>query len=419
MRIRWLIVLIMMMLLGGGFLSYLTLDTKVNTELDMVMVNDIVKTFEDRSGQVVQDDFHRIKQDFALIDAKGELLFETSQGLFTSLHNAIKEHSVMVDLNVQGNYAGKLILPSSTEQLVHQMKDKLMMVIVETFSSLIVLCAGYAIYLNQAVFKPFKQMERFAKYVARGDLNIPLEMRKNNPFGAFTESFDMMREQLAAARQSEYEANRSKKELVATLSHDIKTPVASIKAVTELMLVRASEDKVIHQLNMINIKADQIHLLVTDMFHATLEELEELKVMVTEEMSDVLSGMIESVNYDGKISCDRIPSCIILADVNRLQQVIDNVISNAYKYAGTSIQIASQIRDNYLEIHVMDYGKGAAAEEIPLLFNKFYRGGNIEGFIGSGLGLYISKYFMQKMQGHIECLNRPDGFTVVLRLKLA
>lgn len=102
-------------------------------------------------------------------------------------------------------------------------------------------------------------------------MEVPLNMNKNNPFGVFTESFDIMREQLAAARKSEYEANRSKKELVASLSHDIKTPVASIKAVSELMLLRAMDAKDIRQLNMINAKAEQIDLMITDMFHATLE----------------------------------------------------------------------------------------------------------------------------------------------------
>ncbi|CAK4840667.1 unnamed protein product [Aphanomyces euteiches] len=244
-------------------------------------------------------------------------------------------------------------------------------------------------------------------------------MDKNNPFGAFTESFDIMREELAAARQSEYEANRSKKELVASLSHDIKTPVASIKAVSELMLIRADDNKVIKQLNTIFSKAEQINLLVTDMFHATLEELQELKVTVTEELSSILNGMIANVNYDDQISCDPIPECIILADVTRLQQVLDNVLSNSYKYAGTAVTIASHVTHTHLELRIMDYGNGVAEEELPLLFNKFYRGNNAEGQGGTGLGLYISKYLMQKMLGDIECHNRNGGFTVILKIKLA
>jgi signal transduction histidine kinase len=228
-----------------------------------------------------------------------------------------------------------------------------------------------------------------------------------------------MREELASARQSEYVANRSKKELVASISHDIKTPVSSIKAVSELMLLRAVDEKVIKQLNTIYAKAEQINLLVTDMFHATLEELKELKVTVIEEYSNVLNGMITNVNYDDQISCDPIPECIILTDVTRLQQVFDNILSNSYKYAGTRVTITSHVSRTHLEISINDYGNGITKDELPLLFNKFYRGNNVEGQSGSGLGLYISKYLMQNMQGDIECHNREDGFTVTLKIKLA
>ena len=84
---------------------------------------------------------------------------------------------------------------------------------------------------------------------------------------------------------------------MATLSHDIKTPVASIKAVSELMLLQAKDEKVMKHVNTIYSKAEQINLLVTDMFHATLEELQQLKLTVTEESSEVLVDMIENVNY--------------------------------------------------------------------------------------------------------------------------
>jgi signal transduction histidine kinase len=275
------------------------------------------------------------------------------------------------------------------------------------------------IWINQTVFKPFKKLKDFAHQVARGNLDIPLKMDKSNIFGAFTESFDILREELSLARQREYTADRSKKELVASLSHDIKTPVSTIKAVSELMLLRANDEKVSKQLNTIYSKAEQINLLVTDMFHATLEELMELKVTVAEEHSSVLVGMINHINYDDQISCDPIPECLILTDATRLQQVLDNILSNSYKYAGSPIIIQSRINDGHLEVHIMDDGKGILEDELPLIFNKFYRGSNAQGKGGSGLGLYISKYLMQSMQGMIECHRREDGFTVVLKIKLA
>jgi signal transduction histidine kinase len=255
--------------------------------------------------------------------------------------------------------------------------------------------------------------------VAEGKLDIPLEMDKGNIFGAFTESFDLMRDELAKARENERIANQSKKELVASLSHDIKTPVASIKAVSEIMIVKSVDEETKRQLEVINSKADQINTLITNMFTATLEELQELKVTVTEESSTVLYEMLKNTDYNSRVTVSSIPECIVLADKMRLLQVIDNIISNSYKYAGTSIGVSANIKGKCLEMEFKDYGSGVSQDEIPLLFNKFYRAKNSAGKSGSGLGLYISKYLMKKMSGDIDCRNTGEGFAVVIKLLIA
>ncbi|MEC0238288.1 HAMP domain-containing sensor histidine kinase [Paenibacillus dokdonensis] len=419
MRMKWMFLTILIVFMTGMILSLLVINTKVNTDVDIVAVNEVVKITESRWGNMKPEDYHATQLQFVVLDNNGTILYQTAEGLSTTLNDAMKNRDTVTDLMIDGRLAGKMIIHNNYQAIIEQSRSRLVIVMMTTFVAITALCIFHILFLNRRVFKPFKKLQNFAVNVARGNLDIPLKMDKDNPFGAFTESFDIMREELAAARQSEYAANRSKKELVASLSHDIKTPVASIKAVSELMLIRASDDKVIKQLNMIYSKAEQINLLVTDMFHATLEELQELKVTVSEELSEVLSGIIANVNYDDQISCDPIPACMIVTDVTRLQQVFDNILSNSYKYAGTSVKITSQINDAYLELHIMDYGQGIDEDELPLLFNKFYRGNNVEGQSGTGLGLFISKYFMQKMLGDIECHNRDDGFTVILRIKLA
>jgi signal transduction histidine kinase len=419
MRTKWLFLIIIAVFITGVVLAILVIETKVDTHVDIVAVNKVLKTIESHWGHIEQGDYSTIEQQFSVLDNSGNVLYQTAEGLSTTINDAIRNRNTIIDVMPNDSLVGKLIIHNDSKEIVQHMKEQLVNVIFLTFSTLMVLCILYIIFLNYTVFKPFKKLQYFAVNVARGNLDIPLTIDKNNPFGAFTESFDIMREELATARQSEYAANRSKKELVASLSHDIKTPVASIKAVSELMLMRATDDKVNKQLNTIYSKAEQINLLVTDMFHATLEELQELKVTITEEISGVLNGMIANVNYDDQISCDPIPDCIILTDVTRLQQVFDNILSNSYKYAGTSVTIASLVTHTHLELRIMDYGRGINRDELPLVFNKFYRGNNVAGQSGSGLGLYISKYFMQNMQGDIECHNRDDGFTVTLRIKLA
>lgn len=419
MRIKWLFITILFVFATGSAASWLVMNSKTDTEVDMVALNEVLKKLESHWGQIDQANFSTIKQSFSVIDTHGQVRFQTFEGQSPTINDAIKNTDTITDVVVEGTLVGKLIVLNDDKKVIQQMKRQLIIVLFMTFTMFALLSVIYVLFLNYKVFKPFHKLQSFAVNVARGNLDIPLKMGQNNPFGAFTESFDIMREELALARQSEYEANRSKKELVASLSHDIKTPVASIKAVSELMLLRADDEKVTKQLTTIYSKAEQINLLVSDMFTATLEELNELKVTVTEEESSVLNGIIANVNYDDQISFAPVPACLILTDVSRLQQVFDNILSNSYKYASTSVTILSAIKHTYLEISIMDYGKGIHPDELPLMFNKFYRGNNAEGHSGSGLGLYISEYLMQSMQGDITCHNREDGFSVTLKIKLA
>lgn len=114
-----------------------------------------------------------------------------------------------------------------------------------------------------------------------------------------------------------------------------------------------------------------------------------------------------------------IPKCEIMADPLRLQQVIDNIVSNSYKYAGTSILVSFAVKDGFLEAEFRDYGPGVGEEELPLLLHKYYRAANAKGKSGGGLGLYISKYLMNRMAGDLECRNTKDGFAVTIKLKIA
>ena len=278
----------------------------------------------------------------------------------------------------------------------------------------------FYMYCEKSILAPFRKLRRFAKDVAAGNLDMPLMMDRGGAFGAFTESFDLMREELKKARENERAAERGKKELVASLSHEIKTPVASIKSAAELMLVKTKDEKERIQLERINEKAEQINLLVTDMFHSTLEELQALTVAAAEIHSTKIPQLIQNADYKNQAKPFAIPDCIVLADPVRLQQVFDNLISNSYKYAGTEIEISSDFEDGFLAIDITDFGPGAPEDELPLLFGKFYRGKNAGEKSGYGLGLYISKYLIEKMSGNLICRNRPGGgFAAKIILRLA
>ena len=301
---------------------------------------------------------------------------------------------------------------------LNQIKKVLTLIIVIIIFACVLVMLTSFLYLERRVLRPFRSLKDFAGNIAAGNLELSLRMDEDNIFGAFTESFDLMREQLKGARESERRASQSKKELVASLSHDIKTPLASIMTISELLTVTVAEEAVKKKLNIINGKAEQIEVLVNNLFHSALEELQELKVNREEFASTELYQIILTADYEHKIKEFTLEDCLIYCDPLRSQQVFDNILSNSYKYAGTSIAVDSWIDKDRLCIRLRDWGTDVNPEELPLLKQKFYRGKNSEGKSGTGIGLYVSDYFMEKMGGSLELEDCADGFAVILSFSI-
>ena len=417
-RITILIIITLAVFIASFY--YVLLDRN-EAKIDVVAVNDISETLAKQWGRLQKTELPGLQYglDYVVINHDNNFIIATRNGLNNNLNTAISNQDTIVDIKLNNTVLGKLIIYNNTTNIWSKHRKYLFNFSVAIMILVAIICLAYAVHIDRAIFRPFRKLQCFARHVADGKLDMVLEMDKGNKFGAFTESFDLMREELNIARENERNANRSKKELVASLSHDIKTPVASIKAVCELMHVKSSDEIEKNQLEVINSKADQINTLITNLFDATLEELQELKVTTTEKASQLLYSLIKNADYNNQVSISRIPECIVVVDELRLAQVIDNVISNSYKYAGTSIEASSHIRDKYLEIAFKDYGVGVDVYETPLLFNKFYRAKNSVGKSGAGLGLYISKYLISKMSGDIQCQNHQDGFVIILKLLIA
>jgi signal transduction histidine kinase len=413
----------LMLLLFALFsgVNYSVLRNSSAYELDVVAVNDIAQSLSKQWEGLNQANLPGLEYglDYSVLNKDGICIASTKSGLSTDVASAIRNRDTMIDIAKKDHVLGKLIICNNLKGKWMEEKQTIFLIYELVFFLIFTLCILYIYIIDKRILLPFRSLKSFAKQVAEGNLELPLTMDRGNMFGAFTESFDLMREELNRAQENERLANQSKKELVASLSHDIKTPVASIIAVSEIMSVKSKDESVKEQLNTIIDKADQINSLITNMFHATLEELQELKVVVTEQSSKLLPGLIKKADYSKKSVITKIEDGIILVDMLRLSQVIDNVISNSYKYAGTPIEVSSRINGCYLELNFQDYGEGVLEEELPFLINKFYRATNSKGKNGSGLGLYISKYLMKHMDGDLLCKSTPEGFVVTIRLKLA
>jgi len=385
---------------------------------DTVSINEILQTIQSDWDSFESHVNHTVL-DYVILDSDGTVLYKTNPELSESINAAISHKDTILDIEVEGAVVGKLIVYNNDAAAFQSEKQAAILAIILTMVLQCCVCGGYFIYLQCTVIKPFGKMNRFAERIAGGNLDIPLEMDRKNLFGAFTESFDIMRSELKKARIAEARANASKKELVAKLSHDIKTPVASIKAASEVGAALSQDDKNRENYAQIIQKADQINTLVTNLFSATLEELQELPVTPSDMKSGELRELLANSDYLHRAGMPPIPDCLLFADKLRLQQVFDNIFANSYKYADTKIEAAVWLEENYLAVSIEDCGGGVDESELPLLKEKFKRGSNSKGIDGAGLGLYISDYCMERMKGRLDIENGQSGLKTTVRIALA
>lgn len=357
--------------------------------------------------------------DYVVLDVDENVLYATKSGLSETINAATEHRDTVLDIKIDNAVAGKVIIYNDGAQTLKAQKKTVTAVLAACIAVECLICLSYGIYIHLTVIKPFGKMKGFAERVAGGNFDIPLEMDRRNLFGAFTESFDIMRSELKKARLAEAQAKRSKKELVAKLSHDIKTPVASIKAVSEVGLAVATNEKDEANYTQIIGKADQINALVTNLFTATLEELQQLTVAPVNIESRRIKTMLENADYLHRATVPDIPECLVYADGLRLQQVFDNIFANSYKYAKTEIAVAAEKTGKNIIIIIEDFGGGVLEEELPALKEKYKRGSNSANTEGAGLGLYISDYFMKEMGGGLEIENGAHGLRVTVTLLLS
>ena len=429
-------IVILIVLTGVG-----SSEKNVNYQGEISALNDIAKNAEANRSNLQKLDSLTYDMDFVIVDMTENILYaHTSSDISKerlSVQSAIQNRYPYIYLKDDNQIWGCLI--ELDDGLNRYRKTRLSLIIgMCIFSAMVILgIISYGIYIDKNIVVPFRKMKAFASKVAQWNFDEPLEMDKDNMFGSFSESFDIMREELAESRKRELELQKKEKELVASLSHDLKTPITGIKLTADFMAARLQawtqpeqkehtipDEELTDMLSdavKIAQKTEQIDTLVTDLFNSTLDELGEIRVVCADEAASVLGELVQDFDNKDKVVMEAIPEVIISIDRKRMTQVIGNIISNSYKYADTRIDISYEINEGYLEMNIRDYGPGVPANELDLITNKFYRGKDWidKDKDGNGLGLYIAKTLMNKMKGDLITESPGEGLEVKLVIPLS
>lgn len=284
-----------------------------------------------------------------------------------------------------------------------------------------VLIISVMLYVKFAVLAPFEKLTDVPYELSKGNLTAPVKETKNRFFGRFLWGVDMLRENIEQQKVRELELQKEKKMLLLSLSHDIKTPLSAIKLYSKALSkgLYESREKQLEIAESINAKADEIESYVSQIVTASKEDFLSFDVnmgefYLSELVTRIKEYYMEKLSLIGTdFSVSDYSDCLLSGDVDRGVEVVQNVMENAVKYGdGNSISLSFSEEDGCILVTVRNSGCTLADTDLPHVFESFWRGANAEKIAGSGLGLYISRKLMRKMNGEIFAEIR-DGYMYV------
>lgn len=277
------------------------------------------------------------------------------------------------------------------------------------------------LFIKFAILTPFERLSDIPYELSKGNLTVPVKETKNRFFGKFLWGIDMLREHIEQQKLRELEMQKEKKTLLLSLSHDIKTPLSAIKLYSATLSKNLYPDtEKQHRIaENINEKADEIESYVSQIITASREDFLRLEVNMGE---FYLSELIEKISgyYREKLALIKTDfiigeykNCLLSGDLERSVEVLQNVMENSLKYGdGRRVELIFPEDDECVQIAVMNGGCTLSKDELPHIFESFWRGANVENIRGSGLGLYICRQLMRRMNGEIFAKIDDDIITV-------
>lgn len=385
-----------------------------------------------------KNDFSDIKkkhnEQFAVINLNGEVIestiddfikgstinIESSIGYDNSFQKS-NENLVRYSIPLVINKVQKGIIVVDLKKEVLNTKEVLIFVIPIALLVMWILVTVALIYkfIKSDIIKPIKQLHKSAKEILIGNYEESIKYDFDGEVGSFCHDFEEMRDELKYSKEREESLKKSEKELLACISHDLKTPLCSITGYVEGIRDGVVKEKegIERYSNIVLKKSKELGKLIDDILEQSKTDLNEIKIIKNEIYANkYLKEIFEDLEIELKsknrnfIYNDELPDSLISIDRSRINQVINNIITNAVKYSNDGGTIKAEVQD-YIDkilISIEDNGIGISESDQPYIFEKFYRADKHRNMniVGSGLGLSIAKHIVEIHGGRIYCLSK-------------
>ncbi|MEK5440720.1 HAMP domain-containing sensor histidine kinase [Fredinandcohnia sp. FSL W7-1320] len=280
-------------------------------------------------------------------------------------------------------------------------------------------------FMSRNILRPIKKLSAAAENIRNENFDFEMEPNGKNELNKLIQTFDTMRAQLKETFElrEKYETNR--KELIANISHDLKTPITSILGYVEGLEkgIAKTPEKEKQYLETIHSKASYMNQLIEELalfskLDVNREPFHFESVNIHKFVSDYLEEMEDDL-HDKHIQWtlnDENMNVYVLIDRNKLIRVLENIIYNSVKYMNNvagQINISLTNQEKNVLITISDNGLGVPEEELSAIFSRFYRVDSSRSQGGSGLGLAIAKQIIEAHGGTIWAENNSTGGLIV------
>ncbi|MBQ3425343.1 MAG: HAMP domain-containing protein [Clostridia bacterium] len=424
----------------GGYLSnfdavsmYETATETARSEQGRVLVLDRLCTVQvDTSSQLngqrfitkeINSVLNGQAADYGFYDiGRGAYWLQVALSAFSGTHNMTGVYTNAIQ-NASGVVTGVLVYISQVQEIYENLQDMQLKILAwMAIVAMAVLVVNLLVL--RTITRPIGELNEGISRMSRGDLSARVNVRGNNEFAGLAKAFNSMSERLE-------QLDKSRSQFVSNASHELKTPLSTIKILTETLMYQEPLDPGMTKefLTDVNKEIDRLNRIVSDLL--TLVNIDSGMKMNLEEL-DIGALLQEQVRRLGplarengiELECSVRETLLITGDALKLQQVLYNIIDNAIKYTprGGEVHCSIARSGKKAVIQVSDTGVGIPEEDLPHIFDRFYRVDKARSREtgGTGLGLSIVKQFIVLHGGTIEARSTPGkGSTFTIELPLA
>lgn len=348
--------------------------------------------------------------------------------VYSAIITCLVEVFLITNLSMVARYIQQ---SGKVSALVHFILEQhLAVVILYVLLGIVIFSVTFMI-LEEPGIRYLERISDAVQSISQGNLNTEVDVTGDDEFSAMAANLNKMSSDIRRLMDKEREAERTKNELITNVAHDLRTPLTSIIGYLELLAgnTQLPQEMQHKYIEIAYSKSRRLEKLIEDLFSFTKLNYGKIAMHIGQiDIVKLLEQLLEEAypNFEEKnLSYDlqsNVPAKIISADGNLLARLFDNLIGNAIKYGADGKRVLVKIHgeEDTVTVSVTNFGRVIPADELPLLFNKFYRVEQSRSTTtgGTGLGLAIAKEIVDMHGGTIRVASDLNGTVFTVKLQV-